>query len=80
MAADESLFLRRVVERLATPDELEEALDLEPWRGWPLLLAVALLLAAALLWSRLGEVGGPASEAPPAGGPPAIALPAEALP
>jgi hypothetical protein len=52
----EDLFRREIVERLAAPDELDELLALEPWRGWPLLVAFLLIFASLFAWSLIPSV------------------------
>ena len=51
MKPKESVFRRRMVERLSAVDELNEPLRLEPLRGWPFLVVIVLLGVAGSVWA-----------------------------
>jgi multidrug resistance efflux pump len=50
------VFRKSALERLSSPEELDELLQVTRLRGWLLLAAVGLLLSAAAAWSVVGAV------------------------
>ena len=52
----EAIFRKVVVERLSSPDQLDQLLQVLHPRSWMLLLAIGLLFATAFAWSVLGTV------------------------
>ena len=52
----QGLFRRAALERLSSPERLDELMEVTPPRIWLALLALLGLLAAALLWAMFGSV------------------------
>lgn len=52
----ETIFRRVVVERLSSPDQLDQLLQVLRPRSWMLLAAIGLLFASAFAWSVSGTV------------------------
>lgn len=50
------LFRKEAMERLSSPDQLDQLLTVTTTRGWLALVALAVVLAAALLWGIFGSV------------------------
>jgi multidrug resistance efflux pump len=51
-----SIFRREALERLASPEQLDQLMPLTSPRGWVALAALGGLLLAALLWGAFGTV------------------------
>jgi HlyD family secretion protein len=56
MLASKRLFREEALERLSSPEQLDQQLQVTSARGWIALTAIWALLAAIILWSFLGEV------------------------
>jgi HlyD family secretion protein len=54
--AETELFRKAALEKLASPEQLDQLLRVTGARGWLALLAVSALLAVAAAWSVLGRV------------------------
>jgi HlyD family secretion protein len=54
--AETELFRKAALEKLASPEQLDQLLRVTGARGWLALLAVGALLAVAVAWSVLGRV------------------------
>ncbi len=54
--AETELFRKAALEKLASPEQLDQLLQVTAARGWLALLAVCALLAVAVVWSILGRV------------------------
>lgn len=52
----EAIFRRVVVERLSSPDQLDQLLQVLRPRSWMLLMAIGLLVGTALVWGTSGTV------------------------
>jgi multidrug efflux pump subunit AcrA (membrane-fusion protein) len=52
----EAIFRKSVVERLSSPDQLDQLLQVLRPRSWLLLVAIGLLFATALAWSVSGTM------------------------
>jgi HlyD family secretion protein len=54
--AETELFRKAALEKLASPEQLDQLLRVTAARGWLALVAVGALLAVAVVWSILGRV------------------------
>jgi|GEM_PF-342885 len=50
------LFRKEAMERMASPDQLDQLMVVTTTRGWLALLALGIVLAAAVLWGFFGSV------------------------
>jgi HlyD family secretion protein len=56
MAADAPLFRKQVMDKIASPEQLNNVMQLQDANSWLLLLACACLLATAAVWGVWGSV------------------------
>lgn len=54
--ADRSIFRKAALERLSSPERLDELMQVTRPRAWLALVALALIVAAAVVWSFVGEL------------------------
>src|SRR5947209_1829473 len=52
----QGIFRKTALERLASPEQLDQLLQVTSPRGWLALTGLGLLVAAALVWSFFGTV------------------------
>ena len=56
MTAPTSTFRKVSLERLSSPEQLDQKITVVPQIGWVAVVALALLVAAALVWGILGTI------------------------
>lgn len=56
MSAQKSIFRKVALERLSSPEQLDQMLQVTSPRAWLALLALLILLVAVIVWSILGSV------------------------
>jgi len=56
LSSNKDIFRKVTLERLSSPDELDRLMQITQPRAWLLLLALAGLLAAALVWAIFGTI------------------------
>jgi HlyD family secretion protein len=56
MASDEKLFRKEVLDRLASPEQLNTIMQVTDAKTWLALVACALVVATAIAWGILGSV------------------------
>ena len=56
MALSKRLFREAALERLSSPEQLDQQLQVTSPKGWIALVAMWVLLAAVIAWSVLGRV------------------------
>lgn len=56
LSSNKDIFRKVTLERLSSPDELDRLMQITQPRAWLLLLALAGLLAAAVLWAIFGTI------------------------
>ena len=54
--SSQPIFRRKALEKLASPERLDELLSITTPQGWLILLALGVLLAAALAWAIVGTI------------------------
>jgi biotin carboxyl carrier protein len=54
--AERSIFRKAALERLSSPERLDELMQVTRPRAWLALIAVAIVVAAAVAWSVVGEL------------------------
>src|SRR5262245_20043302 len=52
----QTVFREQALERLSSPEQLDQVMQVTPLRGWLALLALAGLLAAAVMWGVFGSI------------------------
>lgn len=57
----DSLFRRTALERLSSPEELDQLIQVTTPAGWLSLAALVLLLIAGVVWARFGTIRGTAA-------------------
>lgn len=53
---DKQIFRKGALERLSSPDQLDQLMPVTSARGWIALCGVALLIAAGIAWGFLGRI------------------------
>ncbi|MEM8933678.1 MAG: NHLP bacteriocin system secretion protein, partial [Acidobacteriota bacterium] len=57
MAKDQSKIFRKVaLERLSSPEQLDQLMQVTSPKGWIALVAISFLLALSILWGIVGSV------------------------
>jgi hypothetical protein len=51
-----SIFRETALERLSSPEQLDQLMRITSPRSWMMLATIAILLAVALVWGFLGRV------------------------
>lgn len=54
--SSQPIFRRKALEKLSSPERLDQLLSITTPQGWLILLALGALLVAALLWAILGTI------------------------
>ena len=50
------LFRKAALERLSSPEQLDQLMQITNSKGWVALIALAAILVAALLWAIFGRI------------------------
>ncbi len=52
----QSMFREKALERLSSPEQLDQIMQVIPLRGWLALIALAAVVVAAVVWSVVGTI------------------------
>lgn len=53
---DDKIFRKAAVERLSSPEHLDQVMRVVPARGWIALVCLFVMVAAAIVWACLGQI------------------------